>query len=96
MHREPTLCTGFRQCIYYNTAPICFGTYVPSSGSVFFLVSNVKTKAAMYGPQSGDTTQYSTTNRHTEHTSSRYRRPYIAALVFTLLTRTMTLSEDGT
>jgi hypothetical protein len=30
-----------------------------------------------------NTTQYSTTNRHTEHTSSRYRRPYIAALVFT-------------
>jgi hypothetical protein len=33
--------------------------------------------------QLGNTTQYSTTNRHTEHTSSRYRRPYRVALVFT-------------
>jgi hypothetical protein len=49
MHRKPTLCTGFRVCIYYNAAPTCFGTYVPSLGSVFVLVSNVKTKAAMYG-----------------------------------------------
>jgi hypothetical protein len=42
MHRKPTLCTGFCQCIYYNAAPTCFGTYVPSSGSVFVLVSTWK------------------------------------------------------
>jgi hypothetical protein len=31
--------------VYCYAAPTCFGTYVPSSGSVFVLVSYVKTKA---------------------------------------------------
>jgi hypothetical protein len=48
MHRKPPLCTGFINVFIANAAPTCFGTYVPSSGSVFALVSNVKTKAAMY------------------------------------------------
>jgi hypothetical protein len=42
---------GFVNVFITNAAPTCFGTYVPSSGSVFVLVSNVKTKAAMYGLQ---------------------------------------------
>jgi hypothetical protein len=32
--------------VYYYAAPTCFGTYVPSSGSVFVLVSYVKTEKA--------------------------------------------------
>jgi hypothetical protein len=40
---------GFVNAFIINAAPTCFGTYVSSSGSVFVLVTNVKTKAAMYG-----------------------------------------------
>jgi hypothetical protein len=36
---KPALCTGFRQVFIFDAAPTCFGTYVPSSGSVFVLVS---------------------------------------------------------
>jgi hypothetical protein len=33
--------------VYCYAAPTCFGTYMPSSGSVFVLVSYVKTETAM-------------------------------------------------
>jgi hypothetical protein len=39
---KPTLCTGFRQVFIFDAAPTCFSTYVPSSGSVFVLVSMYK------------------------------------------------------
>jgi hypothetical protein len=53
--------------VYWYAAPTCFGTYVPSSGSVFVLVSYVKTETAVLP----STAYNSTTNRHTDHTSSR-------------------------
>jgi hypothetical protein len=33
--------------VYCYAAPTCFGTYVPSTGSVFVLVSYVKTEIAL-------------------------------------------------
>jgi hypothetical protein len=35
--------------VYCYAAPTCFGTYVPSSGSIFVLVSYVKTETAVWG-----------------------------------------------
>jgi hypothetical protein len=46
---KPTLCTVFRQVFIFDAPPTCFGTYVPSSGSVVLLSNIIKLGARLVG-----------------------------------------------
>jgi hypothetical protein len=108
VHKNQHCALSFVSIFITNAAPTCFGTYVPSSGSVFVLVStwklrelctvsgNVNLRAGLWCCTVG---KHNTVQHHIPaHRAHKFTLPEAvhSCLSFHVLTRTKTLPEDGT